>query len=78
MLSSLVVSAPGDIKHLESNITLSADTSVSTSLVARKAGLPVLKAGVHGFARLWPGSASANALALTGEIKASDDLLIQL
>jgi len=35
----LVVSAPGDIKHLESDITMSAVTSVSTSLVARKQGL---------------------------------------
>jgi len=48
------------------------------AIKGHKAGLPILEAGVPGFSRLWLGSASANALALNGEIKAADDLLNQL
>ena len=41
-------------------------------------GLPILKAGVPGFSRLWLGSASATALSVVGDIVGPEELITQL
>lgn len=43
-----------------------------------QAGLPLLRASVGGFSRLWLGCASATAISLAGEIEASQQLLDKL
>lgn len=50
----------------------------SEACAGKRDGLPTLRASVGGFSRLWLGCASANAIAMTGEIDAPESLLQDL
>ena len=52
--------------------------AVSSAARGHSSGLPLMRASVNAFSRLWIGSASPRALAAFGEISAPEDLLDRL